>query len=101
MTYENERLKDLEDIDDTFALLQKKLESFHNNYGDLYKYSATRCDTTNLYGFSNDLDGFKADEVEPMLEEFRAAAELEDDQREYEYGQRHIAIASASLRARQ
>jgi len=77
MRYDQNIFKDIEAINDMMTALHDKLKNFHAVYGDLNKYSADFCLTTNLDLFADDLDGIKADEVEPVLEQVRNAFELE------------------------
>ncbi len=77
MRYNQEMHRDIEAINDMITALHARLKEFHEVYGDLRKHSAYFCDTTNLNFFADDLDGFKADEVEPVLEQVRNAFERE------------------------
>lgn len=77
MRYDQNIHKDIEAINDVMTALHDKLKDFHNNYCCLDKRSADFCDTTNLDLFADDLDGIKADEVEPVLEQIRNAFECE------------------------
>lgn len=77
MKYDQEMHKEIEAINDMLVALHARVKEFHTVYGDLNTHSAYYCDTTDLDLFADDLDGYQADEVGPILEQVRDAFEVE------------------------